>query len=167
MSQVDYSNHFVGPGYYDPYPLDSHWVKKSFNVRLNSNSSSAASGPPKRRNSFSMGVPPPGSSGSMSNMNKQQKGIKGKGASRPSMEISAIDKQPETSTSQQPHNDLIGADNGDALIDFSSETVHVGEHVAINKVIDTDKGNPLPVFLVLEAVYRIINSMTSTSLNTG
>ena len=83
------------------------------------------------------------------------------------MEISAIDKQPETSTSQQPHNDLIGADNGDALIDFSSETVHVGEHVAINKVIDTDKGNPLPVFLVLEAVYRIINSMTSTSLNTG
>ena len=141
LSQVDYSNHFVGPGYYDPYPLDSHWIKKSFNVRLNNNAANgsmtvlaAAHGPPKRRNSFSMGIPP--GSGSMGT-NKQQKGLKGKGVSRTSMDISAIEK-PQSESSQQHHHhkDVSGGavHGDDALIDLSLDTVHVGEHVAVNKV---------------------------------
>ena len=148
LSQVDYSNHFVGPGYYDPYPLDSHWVKKSFNIRLNSNAASsngnANHGPP------SMGVPPGVSSGS-TGMNKQQRaGVKGKGALRASMDISTIEKPHASSQQPNHHHDaaLSGAANGgdDAgLMDLLSlDTVHVGEHVAINKVTDRQGEATLP-----------------------
>ena len=155
LSQVDYSNHFVGPGYYDPYPLDSHWVKKSFNVRLNNNAAAAngmnvTAGPPKRRNSFSMGVPP---SNSSMGTNKQKKGLKGKGESRASVDISAIEKQ-QSASSQHQHHDMSGAVHGDdALIDLSLDTVHVGEHVAINKVTFQTTISPLVVFLILSTCH--------------